>query len=234
MPCGLHADGFVITSSAALTEKILPLDVDLIGRLYYSEVWGYEYCAQQDNHELLDNFLEGTIDVPFSAQDLLRICRENTTGIREGWEDYCKRKCTNFVKQYMKALVNNSAVKLDSDACVEINQFTPDVHFGEIYGNKTLREWGYDKFSDCLTKIDEKEVGDPAYDSPVAYCQRMVKAAKKCTSIMITMYTAKLKQSEGLFDGGKRKMYQCVIDRLQTGQIDFPFSRDNLEAECSK
>jgi len=108
-PCMVHADndGLVITSSETLTSEILPLDVNLMKNLYFHTIYEDSDCGGDKN--ILEYFLDGNIKVPFSAKQLLKVCRKNTTYVTKAYlRGYCKDHCTNFVFKYMQAVTQKA------------------------------------------------------------------------------------------------------------------------------
>lgn len=99
IPTVVHSETF-ISSSEQLTAQNLPLYVNILTNLYMKEVAGQKSCTTKD--DILSYFIEGTIQVPFSAEQLLKLCRRNTTGLSTYETRFCRQWCTKFVFNYIK------------------------------------------------------------------------------------------------------------------------------------
>lgn len=112
MPPLCYADGgIVIGSSNQLTEKILPLDYDLMEDAYKNTIFTND-CT--NNRSLYEAFFEGEVNIPFSGQDLLRLCKSITRGRDFVDNSYCRNKiCPHFVLNYMQAIAqkNNASTE---------------------------------------------------------------------------------------------------------------------------
>ena len=107
MPLLCYADGgTVITSSDQLTEKILPLDYDLMYNVYRDVMYTYN-CT--DKKSIFDAFLEGKVSVPFSGQELLKVCKSVTRDLYDPFDNpYCRKLCSPFVLKYMQEIAKSS------------------------------------------------------------------------------------------------------------------------------
>lgn len=107
-PCVVYAgndDDLVINLTAELTEKILPLDTKALNEAFHLFVGGCGY----NSVAIEDAFWEGKMKIPFSVQDLIKLCRENLIDMgHRGIPPHCKRSCTDVAKKYYK-LVSEKA-----------------------------------------------------------------------------------------------------------------------------
>lgn len=106
-PVSAYTDGgTVITSSGQLTEKILPLDFDLMHNVYRDIMYKYN-CT--DKKSIFDAFLEGKVSVPFSGQELLKVCKSVTRDLYDPFDNpLCRKRCSNFVLTYMQEIAKSS------------------------------------------------------------------------------------------------------------------------------
>ena len=111
-PISAYTDGgTVITSSDQLTEKILPLDYELMDNVYKKQILEGP-CHNKKS--IFEAFLEGKIDVPFSGQDLLSLCKSITRGDNLNNSECRNKYCPHFVLNYMQAVAqkNNASTEL--------------------------------------------------------------------------------------------------------------------------
>jgi hypothetical protein len=111
VPLFAHADGeTVIGSSESLKERNLPLVYELMDETYRKSVLK-EGCINKIS--IFEEFVNGGVNIPFSAEDLLKVCKKSIKiggnfwdgGFSEISGHQCKVKaCAHFVINYIKSI----------------------------------------------------------------------------------------------------------------------------------
>ena len=133
------------------------------------------------------------------------------------------RICNNFLISYNTHL--NKA-----NYCLKANNFTKVVG---RYGGDTGKEHS---FQDCYQLLDAKwhekdgttKNFSYAGDSSRGQCKQWIEAAEQCQSYLIGYYKDKLDDSK--LSKNDKKYYECLLEKVQTGNMDFPLSK--MEANC--
>ena len=109
MPFVSHADSVVIGSTESLSERNLPLNTDVLNDVYLSRVLDYE-CTN-NKRSIFESFLDGKMNIPFSAKELLLLCQKNTTIKTIGYKcdglnskEVKSKLCSHFVIDYIKEI----------------------------------------------------------------------------------------------------------------------------------
>ena len=107
IPMAVYSDT-LITSSEQLKAEILPLYSFQLKILYGKKVWYSDYCRYKK--DIREYFLDGSIPVPFSGEQLLKVCRKNTVGNYDypHMKDSCRNDCNDFVFEYMKYIAEEA------------------------------------------------------------------------------------------------------------------------------
>ena len=127
--------------------------------------------------------------------------------------------CYKFIQTYTKYLNH-------ANFCLRANNTKGPVFNGHTYS-----------FEECYNKVDrtdyENGVTTPHNyyaGSLVDECTRWVRAAENCQTYLIDFYSQKL-ESKDLSNKDKKK-YECLLEKMQTGNITIPTSK--MEKECGK
>lgn len=141
----------LITSSEQLKAEILPLDSHKLSIMYGEKVWYSQYCRCEK--EILTYFLDGSIPVPFSGVQLLKVCRKNTKGSYEHpyMKDSCRDHCTDFVFDYMKEVAEKE------DTGVKNLWFDVDVLSAAMTVSRYRFENAENAFQDAVLDGELKE-----------------------------------------------------------------------------
>lgn len=134
------------------------------------------------------------------------------------------KACTNFVTAY------NFYMKSPS-SCQEANSKGETISFNGTSANfeKCNQEYAdtnvYNGDGTIATKGDLYGGG-----SLYIQCKNWIKSAKECTEYLRGYYVQKLSESD--LSENDKKIYQCLSDKVNTGQMKFPISI--TEKECGK
>ena len=84
--------------------------------------------------------------------------------------------------------------------------------------------------ADGTIDLDPRHPDDGKYGgaSLTGQCKQWVDAAEQCQSYLIGYYKDKLEDSN--ISESNKQYYKCLLEKVQTGNIDFPIS--NMEASC--
>ena len=100
--------GYTITSSEVLTKKFLPLDSDILSEAVEKTIMRSieePICLLS----ITDDIVEGKFRIPFSAQDLLTLCRKRVFNPRTRTHSYaCESDCTYFTLYYMQKIIEKN------------------------------------------------------------------------------------------------------------------------------
>lgn len=137
------------------------------------------------------------------------------------------RICNNFINTYATFL--NKA-----NYCLKANKENITQTYG-LEGRENRK--GYN-FRECTSVISgahkhDEETGkdyEINYDgqSYLGKCVDWVKAAEQCQSYLIGYYKDKLDDSK--LSKTDKKYYECLLEKVQTGNMDFPLSK--MEEAC--
>ena len=109
-----HSESLVIGSLESLTEKNLPLDVDLLYDAFYNNNRVDSQKCDLDASLLYNLFISGHMKIPFSAKELLKVCRKTVRPTLRENSDFmfmkCKEECSRYVLDYVKGVVEKSNV----------------------------------------------------------------------------------------------------------------------------
>ena len=107
-----HSESLVVGSVKTLTEKNLPLDVDLLENAFYNNTHVDSQRCNLDMSVLYNLFITGHMKIPFSTKELLKACRKI---VRPSYiENYdhmsykCKEECSRYVLDYVQGVVEKS------------------------------------------------------------------------------------------------------------------------------
>ena len=136
------------------------------------------------------------------------------------------RICNNFINTY--------ATFLDkANYCLKANKEKTTAS-KDMYGENNQKEYS---FQECLstiaaTKLHAKDgtIKERAYtgDSYIGKCVDWVNNVEQCQSYLIGYYKDKLDDSK--LSKNDKKYYECLLEKVQTGNMDFPLSK--MEANC--
>lgn len=126
----------VVGSSDNLSKKILPFDMTVFDLYDKYVVRAGRQCEMLGKKELENYFLDKSISIPFSINDLLDVCHAN---VRDGkfydgnsfvdlWEK-CngQERCSEFVFEYVKYLVNNKNSTENKGSGIPTSRIVKDV-----------------------------------------------------------------------------------------------------------
>ena len=136
------------------------------------------------------------------------------------------RICNNFINTY--------ATFLDKATyCLKANKtnITPSEGVPGIINTKEL------SFQECTSIVSEEKyhnedgtLSNYSYSggSYLGKCIDWVNDAEQCQSYLIGYYKDKLDDSK--LSKNDKKYYECLLEKVQTGNMDFPLSK--MEANC--
>ena len=136
------------------------------------------------------------------------------------------RICNNFINAYDKYL--NKA-----NYCLKANR-EKIIKDYNLPGEANQQEYN---FQECLSAASaahnynkDKGYVEKTYTgtSYIGKCVDWVKAAEQCQTYLISYYKDKLDNS-GISESDK-KYYECLLEKVQTGNMDFPMSK--MEQSC--
>ena len=137
------------------------------------------------------------------------------------------RICNNFINAYDKYL--NKA-----NYCLKANKENITKTY-DTPGRENQIEYS---FQECTSVVSgaHKHNGDTGQDYDINYagesylgkCVDWVKAAEQCQTYLISYYKDKLDDSK--LSKSDKKYYECLLEKVQTGNIDFPMSK--MEQSC--
>lgn len=114
------------------------------------------------------------------------------------------RSCMKFLQTYSHYLDH-------ANFCLKANNFElPNLNFKQCGAYVNAAQG----FSEEDTKTNEW-----------GNCKRWYDVAEKCLIYLQNYYTQKLSNSKS-----DKKYYECLLNKIQTGNVDFPISK--MEAEC--
>ena len=161
-------------------------------------------CIAEAQSDLLLWFMSNKKNT-ISARDILTKCDEVVGHAKS---------CIDFLNTYNTYLDH-------ANFCVRANSFKLQNYLKiPGYENKEFT------FRDCVSKTVYSE--NYASTSVVGECNRWTGYAQKCSVYLEKYYTQKLSNSK--ISESDKKYYECLLNKIQTGDIDFPMSK--MEESC--
>ena len=129
--------------------------------------------------------------------------------------------CNNFINTYNNYLNH-------ANFCLKANNITEAKWNNQTYS-----------FQDCQLKTDTSyrskstnKITEPdaeyKSDSLTGQCKQWVEAAEQCQNYLIGYYNDKLNDTS--ISKSDKKKYSCMLEKVQTGKMDFPISK--MEESC--
>ena len=148
-------DTLVIGSEQSLTEKNLPLVYDVMDNVYRDTVLD-RGC--HNTKSIFEEFVNGKITVPFSAKELLDLCKKVSYTDFDGGLGECRRKhCPHFVLRYIQDIAEYQKTPMIVSDDVPFDEEKFEVILFEKYGYcdftgfkrtiKTIKLSGRERFS---------------------------------------------------------------------------------------
>ena len=181
-------------------------------------------CGEAKNY-ILTGLISAMGNKVFSGEDLVTICMEMLNSEELGEHTRaCSSRCGRFGLEYVKMLAQAAQDEYEapvtpSEACLLANR-EQEIKMTDGHGNIKY----YSTFKECfrfISYVGHKDIY--AKNSLADQCVTWIQNATKCQDYLIEIYTEKAKNS-------KKKKYQCALDKLKTGQIDFPLNMTELES----
>ncbi len=135
-------------------------------------------------------------------------------------------ECRKFIETYTSSLDH-------ANFCLKANKekITPNYN---LPGKENQMEYTFQECTsiasgdkDRLPNGSERYTGYTG-DSYLGKCVDWLKAAEKCQRYLIGYYQDKLNKSK--LSKPDKKYYECLLDKVKTGNMDFPISK--MEADC--
>ena len=157
-----------------------------------------------------------------SAKDILTYCRQMEKDVV---------KCANFVKNYVSYIGGDASDCTMASGIIGQRFYAPRTGISDIDAttfNKAMVSCGpYEHGSGVY---DNGKVVDNSYHiaSMVGVCVEFINHVKKCTRHLESYYAKELSKTD--LDAKKKKQYSCMLNLVQTGQLDLPV--DKMEKKC--
>lgn len=133
--------------------------------------------------------------------------------------------CNNFINTYNDFLNH-------ANFCLKANNFNQVVSAYDYNENKKAYS-----FSECYGIADISYHDNEnntivernfAADSATGQCKQWIEAAEQCQNYLIGYYSDKLNDTS--ISKSDKKKYSCMLEKVQTGKMDFPISK--MEEAC--
>ena len=163
-------------------------------------------CIEEARSELLEWFMSNKKKA-ISVNDIVAKCDEIVGDASS---------CIDFLNTYSLYLDH-------ANFCIRANSFKLQ-NFLKVSGYETTEF----TFHDCVGKT----VYNAHYGSTsiIGECKSWLGYAQQCSVYLKKYYSQKLSSSK--ISDSDKKYYECLLDKIQTGNIDFPMS--NMEKECKQ
>ena len=156
-----------------------------------------------------------------SAKDILGYCRTVEKNLVQ---------CVDFVKKYVN-YTGGDATDCTMASSIIGKDFSVDGYrinattFSNAMTSCVQAEGGHTGLSGTGTVVDRYEFSS---DSQFGTCFRFINNVKKCTRHLESYYTKELLKTD--LDAKKRKQYSCILNLVQTGQLELPMNL--MEKKC--
>ena len=161
----------------------------------------------------LEEALKEIHDATMQADIYLYVMTKQTSGISaQELAEECVAivrdnvSCMNFLKTYNSYLDH-------ANFCIRANNFGSQ--------NLTYKQCG--AYVNAAQGYSQEDTNSNEWGN----CKRWYDVAEKCLNYLQNYYKQKLSTSKS-----DKKYYECLLDKIQTGNIDFPMS--NMEKECKQ
>ncbi|MBR3510550.1 MAG: hypothetical protein IKN73_00620 [Alphaproteobacteria bacterium] len=110
-----------------------------------------------------------------------------------------------------------------------INEYNKYLDHGNYCKRSDKFKAGNFSFNECREYVMDNDISYSKRDTSgkiYKQCVSWIESAQKCRFYLIEYYVEKLSNS----DESDKKYYECILDKLQEGDMDFPISR--MEKSC--
>lgn len=135
------------------------------------------------------------------------------------------RICNNFLVSYNTHLDK-------ANYCLKANKFQVSWNRRSYSFEECFAKYDGNVYRNAngTIDLDPRNPDDGKYDgaSLTGQCKQWVDAAEQCQSYLIGYYKDKLDGSK--LSKNDKKYYECLLEKVQTGNMDFPLSK--MEQSC--
>lgn len=139
-------------------------------------------------------------------------------------------ECTNFVKKYF-TYTGDGASDCTVASGIIGQDFAADgskidaTTFNEVLRSCAQAEDGFTRMSGKGQEVESYGFNS---DSKFGTCFRFMNHVKKCTRHLESYYAKELSKTD--LDSKKKKQYSCILNLVQTGQLELPVNL--MEKKC--